>query len=182
MCQGKTKAGKPCKRVTEPYCQDHDPTRNDPVVLPCPLNGLNTKAVEKKIITKVKRGPRQTDGYGHIYVYYLDSDPKDSYYKIGMTERDVDVRLKEWKGSKLKKSFRVANRKYAERLIHLYLDYRRVYRYKQEDGSLASFWKDTGKPVTDSDSKGKQEGRTKQIEWFFVPFQDVERICKAICK
>lgn len=182
MCRGTTTKGKPCKRKQEPYCRDHDPQKQDPTP-ELPYSFINVpKHAQNKIMTKIRKGPSKSDGYGHIYIYYLSADPKDFYYKIGRTSRDVDTRLKEWKDSKLRKSYRVANQKHAERLIHLYLDEYRVYRYKQDDGTYCTVWKENGLHVTDKDKTGKKEGRSKEVEWFRCKWETVKKVVEAICK
>jgi len=139
------------------------------------------KHIQSKIVTKIKRGPSKDDGKGFIYVYYLGSDPQDYYHKIGRTSRSVETRLKEWKGSQLRHSYSVSNQKQAERLIHLYLDYFRVYRYKQDNGTYSTVWKDTGEPVSKSDEGGKREGRSKEVEWFRCSWKTIKRVVEAVC-
>jgi len=185
MCQGTTAAGNPCKNKTEPYCRHHGKPEV-PVSLPFPIDGL-TKKIQKKIKNRIIKSPSKSDGPGYIYVYTLDSDPP-SYYKIGRTARTPEKRIKEWgKGARLKASYKVKYQKKAERLIHLYLDYVRVYRYQLDDdiGKICSIWKDDGEPVTDKDAKLKKKhklvARVKQIEWFRVPWKDARKVLEAIC-
>lgn len=182
MCQGTTTAGKQCKRKTEPYCHQH---QTAPVVqVPFPIDTLSKK-VQNKIKKRVTKPPSESDGPGYIYVYTLDSDPP-SYYKIGRTKRTPEKRVKEWgKGAKLRAWFKVPYQKKAEALIHLYLDHVRIYRYQLDNGKVCSVWKDDGEPVTNKDEKlkknNKLSARTKQIEWFRMPWKDVRKVLEAIC-
>ena len=176
MCQGKTKNNKPCKRKTEPYCYQDSP-EPEPVP-PLPLDDCSKKG-KAKVLRRLRKGPRKSDGPGHIYVYTLPNDPK--YYKIGRTKREVDVRLKEWKGAQLKASWPVKNNMMAESLIHGYLDHVRCYRYAQDDGSLCTVWKSTGDPVTKKDAQGTRKGIAKQVEWFRGSYKAFEGVCRAVC-
>ena len=133
--------------------------------------------IQKRITTKLKKGPSKTDGEGHIYVYKFDD--KDLYYKIGRTSRSVDKRLKEWKGAILQVSWKVRYQKLAESIIHAYLDHVRVYRYDLGKGELCTIWKSNGEPVTEHDkqlkAKYKLEARKKHIEWFKMPWKVLEQ-------
>ena len=89
---------------TEPYCRFHSRER------------------------KVQNEIPLSDGPGYVYVYYLESDEPDTFYKIGESVHPIKRVEKQWKGI-MKKKYYVRHRKYAERLIHLELESVRVYRY-----------------------------------------------------
>jgi hypothetical protein len=159
MCRGTTQAGTPCRARAEPYCRHHHAQ---------PVTCLKSQ----KAIRKLERGPSKTDGPGHIYVYYVDVDEPDTYYKIGRTAKGVSERLKQWKQSVLKKSYFVKNQKLAESLIHLELDAIRVYRYKLED-SYYTVWKNTNLPVDGKKPSEKLVATKKHIEWFKSDWQSI---------
>lgn len=131
------------------------------------LEHLNKRA-KRRFAKYVDKGPSlKTDGEGYIYVYYLNTDPHDTFYKIGRTHRPVDKRLREWKGAKLKMSCKVQYQKYSERLIHTLLDHVRVYRYLDPDTKeYYTIWKNTGKPVDPHQQETKLAAHKKHIEWF----------------
>jgi len=141
------------------------------------------------IESKIKSGPRKTDHEGYIYIYYLKSDKRVRYYKIGQTSKTVAKRLKEWEREspsppQLVGSFKVTNVKFCERLIHLYLDYARVYRYKLPKNRFCTVWKDTGECVSYQDEKYKEryrlQGKKKQIEWFALKKTEATKLVKQI--
>jgi len=187
MCQGFTKAGKPCKnKHKEPFCKLHQPVITASTLPTIATNILDlshcSKKIQNKIMSKFKKGPSKTDGEGYIYVYKLDES--DKYYKIGRTSRTVDKRLKEWKGSILQVCWKVKYQKMAEAVLHAYLDHVRVYRYKLDDNKICTVWKSSGEPVTKEDVKLKNEhkleARTKMIEWFKMPWKDLEKLILPI--
>lgn len=183
MCQGITKEGNPCKNKAEPFCSHHKP-----IVIPSldlPTEHLST-SVQKRLTKYLKQGPTKTDGIGYIYVYYLPNDPKDTYYKIGRTEKEVEKRLKQWgKDVICKVWWKVKCQKFAEKMIHRYLDNYRCYRYLTDDG-YCTIWKSSGKPVTKKDEelkeKHKLEARKKHIEWFNISWEILEPIIIGIIK
>lgn len=184
MCQGITKKGTKCKLPKEPYCHLHEPMKLD---FPLPTFDLTSK-IQKKIQTLLEKGPTKRDGKGFIYVYYLITDNKDCFYKIGRTSRTVDKRLKEWgKNVKLKRSWKVDNEKWTEKMIHAYLDAVRVYRYQIDDtNEYCNVWKSDRKCITKKDEKLKEkhklEGRKKNIEWFKMPWKILKPILKELVK
>lgn len=182
MCQGKTKEGKDCKRKEEPFCYLHRvPSPGGEMI---DLSHL-PKSTQGKFLNRRKKPPSLTDGEGYIYVYVLGND-KHEYYKIGRTARTPEKRLKEWKGSKLKEAYVVHNQKRMERLIHLYLDHVRIYRYEVKPGVLCSVWKKTGEPVTPEDARLKEEYKLsalgKQIEWFRIEWDELREILRKLIK
>jgi hypothetical protein len=166
MCQGKTLSGKPCRANGDPYCRHHKPP------------AANLPLAHPKAIRKYLRGPSKTDGPGYIYVYYIDWDAPDTFYKIGRTGKTVKERLGQWKKSILKKSYYVKNQKLAESLIHLELDEIRVYRYTQEDGGYHTVWKRTGESV--DAGKGTKVATKKHIEWFKTDWNSVKKKISTI--
>lgn len=184
MCQGKSvKTGKPCKNKQEPYCRHHKPTGDEPAYqFPVSVEGLSRR-IQNKIQTRLEKPPSKSDGPGYLYVYTLETDSHDSYYKIGRTARTPEKRLKEWKGGILKKAYAVNHQKKAERLVHLYLDYARVYRYETPDG-YCSIWKDNGEPVGKRDARRKKahtlEARKKHIEWFRETWRQIKPVIEAL--
>lgn len=172
MCQGKTQKGEKCKKPTEPYCHLHEPKEFE---FPVPVDHLPAKT-QAKIKRRLQKPPSQSDGPGYIYIYTLPED--GPYYKVGRTERLVEHRIKEWKGAQLKKAYAVDYQKKMERLIHLYLDPSRVYRYQVAKGKVCTVWKSNGDPVTKYDAKLKEENKlealSKQVEWFTGSFETID--------
>lgn len=180
QCKGITLADTRCKRMLKDqlYCSAH---KNQPPVknsfkiagftLTVPRSALN------KYKTQIKNGASENDQKGHIYAYYLENDVKN-YWKIGRTTQTVRKRLSQWgKDAKLKKSWSVKHNKYAERLIHLLFDGKRMYRYKHK-GGFNSIMKKDGTVVNDDqyDKECKNDQLTKQIEWFHVEWDLVDNI------
>jgi len=160
MCQGFTKKGKPCKNKTEPYCTLHIDQKEQQILLPSWL--------------KFERGPTKADGPGYIYIYSVDSDPLDTYYKLGSSV-DPHHRVKVgWKGT-LKKTYYVHFRQLAERVIHLELDKVRVYRYLVGCGTYCTIWKNGSEPVdaNSAELKATQQlhGFQKHVEWFKMSWE-----------
>ena len=171
MCNGTTKSGNPCKASGVPYCRHHKPPQEKDHL---PLS-------HPKALKKYRAGPSKTDGPGHIYVYFVDIDKIDTYYKIGRTSKGVAVRLGQWKKSILKKAYYVKNQKLAESLIHLELDKVRVYRYRLEDGSYYTVWKKTGLPVERELPEGvKLSAAKKNIEWFKTEWKFIKDVIGTI--
>lgn len=193
-CKGLTQKDQPCKRAPkagQSYCYQHtEQATEKKTVLP----GLADLVVPRRVESALKRGPTKKDGPGHVYIYYLNRDARESesYWKIGCTKKTVRERLKQWKGAHLYKSFRVQHHKFAEKLIHRLLDEHRIYRYEYETkkGALRyhSIWKKDGQVVMDSqnraqrilDKKWKTEGRSKHVEWFIVDRKELDKKVAAI--
>jgi len=180
------------------YCKHHLPKPE--IIYTVKLTGfpdfpaeLETKSI-KKLQTRIARGPTKSDEEGFIYIYYLPNDCYH-YWKIGKTSKKVDTRMDEWsKAHKvrvlLKKSFKVKYAKYAERLIHLYLDHLRVYRYPV-GRKFKTIMAKSGLIVDDADWKELSKDYTnyvsskKFVEWFMERDIDwvielIEKIIKAI--
>lgn len=178
MCQGRTIKKEKCKNKTEPFCHLHEPKE---FVHPISVIHLTT-STKNKIKRRLQKPVSKTDGPGFIYVYTLPEDGQ--YFKIGRTERSVEQRIKEWKGAILKKNYPVAYQKKTERLIHLYLDHCRVYRYQIAKGKICTIWKSNGEPVTDYDATLKEKHKlsvlTKQVEWFNCPWEEIDTIISSV--
>ncbi len=169
-----TTSGKKCKNPTEPYCRFHVPRPGEKTLF------------EKKF----DKGPPKSDGPGYIYVYYVESDEPDTFYKIGESVDPLFRVEKQWKGI-LKKRYYVKHRKFAEALVHLELNEMRVYRYKitfdvgesdfvpldeTEDlieskpaCSICSIYRSTRLPVSPTDESllpHLTKKTPKAIEWF----------------
>ena len=188
MCQGvSATTGKKCKNPTEPYCRFHVPRPGEKTLF------------EKKF----DKGPPKSDGPGYIYVYYVESDEPDTFYKIGESVDPLFRVEKQWKGI-LKKRYYVRSRKFAEALVHLELSEMRVYRYKiaipaaGEDGNfvhlksdetedfpiteskyashICSIYRSTRQPVSPTDESlmiHLTKKTPKSIEWFRVDWATI---------
>lgn len=169
--------------------------------LPDPEIKLLRTKVLKKLRQKLCSGPSQkSDSTGHIYVYSLASENGRNYWKIGMTTQTVKERQKQWQSKHgdghtlvLKKSYEVPVKatKFLERVIHLYLDHRRMYRYPisvETQHLLVSIWSATGVDIQDKDWKiweksgVKKSAAGKMIEWFCLPWEDVSSLIDALLK
>lgn len=121
------------------------------------------------------------------------------YWKIGMTKRDVDVRLAEWakehkRGATvlLAKSYRLRRwHKWVERVVHLYFNYCRVYRYPLAAESSSSskthfhsIWAATREPCPESvDLEETAPAMHKQVEWFHAHcLEDLDDIITKITR
>jgi len=194
-CRGVTQKDKPCGRRVkdgQSYCYQHKDQKTTTIT------GLPDarKKLPRKCETSLKKGPTKKDSPGHIYVYSLLRDEKetDSYWKIGRTTQDVEKRLSQWHGSRLKASYTVKYNKLAEKLIHQVLDDVRVYRYQYmcgTDGTAERYhstWKSTGEPLLDTQNRvedlekktWKLSAAEKHIEWFVCDWRTTEQVIKAI--
>jgi hypothetical protein len=155
----------------------------------------------QKLRTVLRRGPRKNDNVcsGFIYVYYLTRDTGENYWKIGMTTRDdCSKRLAEWKrtyakeaGFKVMRTYPTRAPQFAERLIHLYLYYCRMYRYPLERGKHGhhSVWAKDNTVIADgqqlqqqppSQGRAVMVARRKNTEWFCVPLKTVHSTVREI--
>jgi hypothetical protein len=164
--------------------------------MPAPSPKLRPHVLQK-LRRKLKAGPRPTTPRhgtrgGSIYVYCLEEDDHENLYKVGMTSDSVDKRLQAWarkhKGTILKRIAEyVVNQdvEWVERIIHLYLDYCRVYRYPRSgSGSgLESVWAATGKPLDTGSEPISPRSllvTEKMIEWFALPFEEIDAVIQGI--
>lgn len=167
------------------------------------------KLLDRKVLAKLRRrlssGPSsKTDEPGCIYVYSLEHEAGHNYWKIGMTTRSMEKRQKEWQSKHphhtvvLKQCYDIPTKsvKFLERVIHLYLDYRRMYRYPITLGTkhrIVSVWKSTGAGVEDAEwtawndwlvthPKERLSGRSKLIEWFNLPWEQIAPLIESLVK
>jgi hypothetical protein len=213
QCKGKTLEDTQCKRMVKEgeYCYNHKKTANDPndVQLdtpPAPHEVGGRYLIElppnmvlpQKCLKKLKSGPTKKDSPGHIYIYTLLSDERESnsYWKIGRTTQTVEKRLSQWPGSKLKTSFPVKYNKFAEALIHRILQDCRIYRYEYNTGKkkkatrFHSVYVKSKLPVEDTQSRAEDiESGTfklhvykKHIEWFINDWKVIKKVVKSVVK
>jgi len=159
--------------------------------LSAPFASNGSKTIQK-IRRKLQSGPKATDGPGTIYIYSIHSESKLNYWKIGMTERDVDTRMNEWatehKNKKivLERTFIVKqNHAFIERVIHLYLAYCRMYRYPHKSGFHSTWYLDPDEIINDgqqltSTKNHELVARRKHVEWFCAPIEKIYEVIKPI--
>lgn len=178
-------------------CTDVEPWTLLGLVDPYESNG---KRILQKIRTKLKKGPKASDGSGWIYIYCLqhEEEQKLNYYKVGRTNRRVTHRMKEW--DDLHKQHGGANHKvilkdqyqvthgidFCERLIHLYLSYCNIHRYPTEKGTYHSVWAMEPRKALNDGQGMKEEGerlvaKNKHIEWFCKDLHEIQAVVKSIC-
>lgn len=169
-----------------------------------PTDKLSAKTFNK-LVRHLKKGPKASDRAveGHIYIYSIASEQGMDYWKVGMTNKDADARLKEWETAHkvriLKRaSFKVkTGTAFVERAIHLYLSYCRMLRTPvTEDKKLMySVWYETNQVIEDvhydtlllsnmyDSPKKLQEAmvvKKKHKEWFCAPIEDVLNVVNKI--
>lgn len=170
--------------------------------LPEPSKELRL-SVLRRLRNRINRGPKQSDTTGYLYVYSLADEVGLNYWKIGMTSRDdLEIRLKEWQSKHaghtivLKRSYRmeVKATRCLERVVHLYLDHKRMYRYQVSapNGTyLVSIWSATGDPIDDAgrrtwisgaDPKQRLHSSGKMVEWFCLPWSELEPLLNVLVK
>lgn len=207
-CEALTQAGKQCSRRASEggVCVQHMAIRHSVIsvreVEPWTLRSMPTPSdklrahVLQKLRRKLKAGPRPNTPRGRhkggsIYVYCLVDDEQGPHlYKVGQTTDAVERRLASWarkhSGREIKCcAIYVVNQDVAwvERVVHLYLDYCRVYRYPLvASGQLESVWAATGEPL---DGKQPASPRSrlvseKMIEWFAAPLEDIDAIIAQV--
>jgi len=143
----------------------------------------NGKRIIQRIRTKLLKGPKTDDEGGTIYVYYIQSEAKLSYYKVGMTRRDVDKRMEEWADEHdtaivVQCTFVVErNLEFIEKLIHTYLTYCNLHRTPHKRGlhsvlSLHGTIMEDGQQHT-GDPKDRMVAKNKFKEWFASSLNDV---------
>lgn len=171
--------------------------------LPEPELKLLKRSVIQRLERKISSGPKPSDCTGHLYVYYLAGEEGRNYWKIGMTTRPVAERKKEWQAKHpghvlvMKKSYEITSKtvKCLERVVHLYLNHRRMYRYPVGAKLLVSQWAATGAQIEDDDWKVwtalcSKEGKLpklratgKMVEWFCLPWETgLEPLLTALVK
>jgi len=168
--------------------------------MPEPALHLLRASVVQKLRRKLKQGPRPVTPRGigrgrggSIYVYCLENDDHLNLYKVGMTCENVDKRLQQWERKHKCKVRQVAQYvtlqdvAWVERVIHLYLDYCRVYRYPLLKGGLHSVWAATGEPLTTSTTTEDEASAKrplvvteKMVEWFKASFDDIDAVISQV--
>ena len=159
-----------------------------PLPKPDPRNGkAKLKLLERKIAAWPKRN--QTEGgWIYVYNYACEETAQRNYYKVGSTRISGGPaqRVKQWdKRAQLKFSIYLERGyQWAERVIHLYLWYVRMYRYRIEDGPLFySIWaRDLKLPPIETHGHAKPPATHKQIEWFCIELEALTELIKAVCK
>lgn len=164
--------------------------------LPAPDPKLR-KAVCGRLVTRLNRGPNwKSDTAGYIYVFWLRGETGLDYWKIGMTQRTPEDRLKEWRAAmpghelQVKQVFAVdaACVKFVERVVHLYLDHCRMHRYPV-GRRLLSKWSATGAEIRDADWHALQPtlkagervvAMHKMVEWFCAPWSTVQVLIEHV--
>lgn len=212
ICPATTGKGTQCTRRLKPgqeLCFQHEKQdketlhkQNDAepwteLDLPEPYKA-NGAAILQKIRTQLKKGPKKDDGAGFIYIYSLEHESTLNYYKIGLTQRRVTTRMKEWsdihnerKATQvvLHHQYQVVKGvKFCERLIHLYLKYCNMHRYPYKDGYHSVYalppnevLKDgQEKPDDDDNDKERLVAKSKCIEWFCEELTELDRIVTSI--
>jgi hypothetical protein len=182
--------------------RDCEPTRPSQAVkepwktlgLPDPSKELRV-SVLKRLVTRLNRGPKSNDSSGYLYVYSLASEEGLNYWKVGMTTRTVTERKKEWQAKHpgftlvMKEYYHVPTKavRCLERVVHLYLDHKRMHRYPILGGkALFSVWSATGAEIDDDASRKRKEERlvatTKMVEWFCLPWSELSPLLDALVK
>lgn len=168
-----------------------------------PLSSIpNTSQLRRPAYNRLKRKiakpPASKDGPGTIYVYMLQHEKGLHYYKVGMTERSVVHRLKEWQSHhkdaqvECVATFHVTQSiKYIERVVHLCLDYCRLYRYPstQLKQCYKTIYSASGRVVEDlqwkriqkEDKEERFVAKNKSIEWFAATREDIFRVITLVC-
>jgi len=161
--------------------------------MPTPSAKLRAPVLQK-LRRKLKAGPRPSTPRGRhkggsIYVYCLVDDDH-AVYKVGQTTDAVERRLASWArkhggGREIKCcAVYVVSQDVAwvERVIHLYLDYCRVYRYPLAGGQLESVWAATGEPLGDARPASPRSRLVteKMIEWFAAPLEEIDAIITQV--
>lgn len=220
-CEAITEEGRQCSRVHKAqhngyfYCNQHllmwkrkskSMSRIHDVEpwvqyqLPVPYES-NPGRIMQKIRTRLKNGPKASEMRqpGHIYVYYLEGEEPNNYWKIGMTGRNVDKRLGEWeeelKGSLiiLKASYALPRyTKFIEKLIHLYLSYCNIHRYPYVDAKsgqtrMHSLYSLPPNEILEDGQNMKDKSQRlnamkKHVEWFKEDWDEVEKVVSVLCK
>lgn len=209
-CPAMTNQGTQCTRrlkTGQEWCYQHEKQQNKQDIHkvtdeePWHKLGLlepykaNGNPVLQKIRTRLKKGPKKDDGPGFIYIYSLEHESTLNYYKVGLTERRVTTRMKEWskihneqKETKvvLHDQYHVTKGvKHCERLIHLYLAYCNIHRYPYKDGYHSVYALPPNKVLNDGQEKKEEEGerlvaKSKCVEWFCEELAEIQRIVQAL--
>ncbi|MBX9636943.1 MAG: GIY-YIG nuclease family protein [Nitrosomonas sp.] len=161
---------------------------------------LSSKA-KNKLMKHLKKGLKASDGTGEIYIYHLANEQGMNYWKVGMTKKDADTRLKEWENEHKMRILKRAAFKvkrgtlFVERTIHLYLSYCRMLRCPVDQGkTMYSVWYESNNPIEDVhfetlldlydgdevEMRKAMVGKKKHKEWFFAPIEEILHIVNKI--
>lgn len=131
---------------------------NKKVEITLAINSKNDSDIIEAIRERQQKGPTLKDCPGYIYIYYKRDDTHKNMYKVGRTHGLPERRVARWGGT-LITSYPVKRHKFAEIMIHLYLDYCRKKRTTRRAGKIH-----------------------EEIEWFQEDLAEVQRVCKEIVK
>lgn len=189
LCAGQTQKKKPCKNKAvegSRFCGRHGGVCKA-------INAYaakNNPKVIKKIHTKHRQGLPKEKTPGYIYIFYLEHEKGNNFWKIGMTERTAKERLKEWTekyNNKVKvvqeKLYKSDYCKFMERVIHLYLDYCRMHRYPLETEDSIKFhsiYSATGKVIEALDGEERLVAKDKNTEFFHAPLKEIVKVIAFI--
>lgn len=157
---------------------------------PDPRNG---KAKNKLLQRKIDAWPRRNlSEPGWIYIYRFASET--GRWKVGSTKlSDPAERVKQWhKRAQMQYCLYLpCGYQWAERVIHLYLWYCRLYRYALDaeqpggDPRFYSVWaRDLKLPALDplpAGYTGRPPAKNKQIEWFYIDLDELVTLVKRVC-
>lgn len=200
QCEQKTQAKdghlckKPGKHQIAPgkyMCALHykawkEPKAWDTLKLPAPQTIFMTPKALKDLDNKLNERVRPAREGGFLYVYAI---PNEDVWliKIGKTTRDVTDRLDEWaehhKVEELLRAPFPCDLELAERIVHLYFDWARVYRYPQENGTFYDVWKTTKTPLVEGQAPPegfRPKASNKHTEWFAIQLHEAERVIEAL--
>lgn len=160
----------------------------------------NGKKVLARIDKALEKPVAKSDGPGYIYIYSFASEQHLHYYKVGRTKRSVKERLDEWRRDVVDDAIVLHATFFVERghrrlesLVHLYLNYCRMYRTPYKHPRLKtvvyhSVWKSDGRVICDGQEHGSGKdkralvAKNKQVEWFCAPLDLIERLCKSLAQ
>ena len=188
-CTQHYKLRKSSKKTTT--IKDVEPWTEMGILVPYESNGVR---ILQKIRSKLRQGPKPTDGEGYIYIYYLEHERYLNYWKIGRTQQNVDTRIQQWKdqhpGKKviLYSKTKVKYQAFVESLIHLYLSYCRMHRYPYKDGFHSIWALDQDEVIVDGQEIPKGErinhklvAMHKHIEWFKCDKEEMMEVVDDMC-
>jgi hypothetical protein len=168
----------------------------EPATLPTPdpRNGkAKLKLLERKIAGWPKRKQNEA-GWIYVYNYGCEETAQRNYYKVGCTKiaGGPAQRVRQWdKRAQLKFSIYLERGyQWAERVIHLYLWYVRMYRYSIDDNDdgdnqkeprFYSIWaRDLKLPPIETHGHAKPPATHKQIEWFCLELSALIELIQAV--
>ena len=160
----------------------------DALPIPDAHNGkAKLKLLERKVAAWPKRN-RTESGWIYVYSFASEEAAGRNYYKVGSTKAEVGPTKRvaqHHKRAVLRYSlFLERGYQWAERVIHLYLWYVRMYRYMIEDKGEPSFYsiwaRDLKLPPIEHGNHDKPPATHKQIEWFCMELEPLITLIKAV--